>query len=590
MASDNDQNIYELFADTDSENEEEFEGFSNDDIENDENDNVDLENRHDLFDSDNWTNGRRDPHTEIPQFTENPGRNPDVSENATPLDYFNLFVNDNDFEQMASETNRYASQYFAKNPLLGRNSRFRKWVDTTAAEIKRFLALIFAMGLISQSDINEYWSTNPVTSTPFFPATMSRDRFLLLSSFFHLADNDSYIPRREPGHNPLYKLGPLYTNINNRLFSTYTPNKFLSLDEGMIPWRGNLSFRVYSPDKPIKYGLKAYMLSDATNGYVSKFKLYTGKTSDGPSSYGATYDLVMYLLRGLFLKGYSLYCDNYYTSPQLFWDLFDLGISATGTVRVNRRGIPQELKDKNLQNKGDIATMNNGPLECIKFKDGKPVYMLSTIHGSDLSVSHRRDTVNDTIIMKPNMVINYNKYMGGVDRSDQMISYTNNIVKSFKWWKKVIFHLLAIAVLDSYILFKSDNPTSNITHRTFRRKLVTELIENNPTQLNVRVGRPVKAPQQLARLSGRHFPSKIKGTGKKGNISRLCKVCNEAERNNADLSANKRRRPGHETRYECKDCNVSLCLEPCFQIYHTCQEYCLSYKIWKSANQPEEEE
>jgi hypothetical protein len=25
--------------------------------------------------------------------------------------------------------------------------------------------------------------------------------------------------------------------------------------------------------------------------------------------------------------------------------------------------------------------------------------------------------------------------MGGVDRSDQMISYTNNVVKSFKWWK-----------------------------------------------------------------------------------------------------------------------------------------------------------
>jgi hypothetical protein len=44
------------------------------------------------------------------------------------------------------------------------------------------------------------------------------------------------------------------------------------LDEGMIPWRGHLSFRVYSPDKPVKYGIRAYMLSDSTNGYVSKFK------------------------------------------------------------------------------------------------------------------------------------------------------------------------------------------------------------------------------------------------------------------------------------------------------------------------------
>jgi hypothetical protein len=38
------------------------------------------------------------------------------------------------------------------------------------------------------------------------------------------------------------------------------PHQNISLDEGMIPWRGNLSFRVYSPDKPVKYGIKACLL------------------------------------------------------------------------------------------------------------------------------------------------------------------------------------------------------------------------------------------------------------------------------------------------------------------------------------------
>jgi hypothetical protein len=50
---------------------------------------------------------------------------------------------------MATETNRYAEQYFQKNPNLSRCSRFRKWVSTTAAEMKRYLAFIFAMELIS---------------------------------------------------------------------------------------------------------------------------------------------------------------------------------------------------------------------------------------------------------------------------------------------------------------------------------------------------------------------------------------------------------------------------------------------------------
>jgi hypothetical protein len=55
-----------------------------------------------------------------------------------------------------------------------------------------------------------------------------------------------------------------------------------------------------------------------------------------------------------------------------------------GHSRQNRRGIPQTLKDNQLRNRGDIFVMNNGPLECYKYLDSKPVYMLSTKHGSSL--------------------------------------------------------------------------------------------------------------------------------------------------------------------------------------------------------------
>jgi len=96
-----------------------------------------------------------------------------------------------------------AEQYFENNQNRGTFSRFRKWQNTCASEIKCYIALILAMGIISQSDINEYWSTDAVTSTPFFPATMSRYRFLLITSFLHLANNDDFIPRENSGHNYL---------------------------------------------------------------------------------------------------------------------------------------------------------------------------------------------------------------------------------------------------------------------------------------------------------------------------------------------------------------------------------------------------
>lgn len=155
MAAGHDQNIYEIFiyeifADTDNEYDEEFEGFDDD-----ENMEV-FENMGDFFYPENWSEGRKDPLIEHVQFSENTGIKVQVANNASISDYFNIFVDSEDFEDMATETNPYAEQYFQKNPNLSRCSRFRKWVSTTAAEMKRYLGLIFAVGLISQSDINEY--------------------------------------------------------------------------------------------------------------------------------------------------------------------------------------------------------------------------------------------------------------------------------------------------------------------------------------------------------------------------------------------------------------------------------------------------
>ena len=50
--------------------------------------------------------------------------------------------------------------------------------------------------------------------------------------------------------------------------------------------------------------------------------------------------------------------------------------------------------------------------------------------------------------------------------------------------------------------------------------------------------------------------------------TRSCKVCVPAERRLNKNAGVKRKCPGHETSYECKDCNVAFCVDPCFGIYH----------------------
>ena len=57
-----------------------------------------------------------------------------------------------------------------------------------------------------------------------------------------------------------------------------------------------------------------------------------------------THAVVLKLLEGLEGRGHHIYTDNYYSSPALFGDLRHLGFCACGTVRMNRRGVPAEMK------------------------------------------------------------------------------------------------------------------------------------------------------------------------------------------------------------------------------------------------------
>lgn len=42
-------------------------------------------------------------------------------------------------------------------------------------------------------------------------------------------------------------------------------------------------------------------------------------------------------------QGYFVFFDNFYTSPALLKSLKELGLGATGTLRANRRGIPESV-------------------------------------------------------------------------------------------------------------------------------------------------------------------------------------------------------------------------------------------------------
>ena len=136
---------------------------------------------------------------------------------------------------------------------------------------------------------------------------------------------------------------------------------------------------------------------------------------------GITYDLVMDLTSDYHGKGFHIFMDNYYTSPTLFTSLWSVRMGATGTRKANRKGLPKKLKDVKVD-RGNLMVMHKENLMAAKYHDRKIVYLLSTVETATM-----RDTGRERRgerLRKPNVVMEYDKYMGGVDRADQMLNYT----------------------------------------------------------------------------------------------------------------------------------------------------------------------
>ena len=327
-----------------------------------------------------------------------PSRQANAANSVT--EHFRLFIDHNVIHSFCLETNRYANQ----NGVAG-------FQAVELEEMMAFIAMNIAMGIVNTSDVKDFWSTDPILSHPWFPSVMSRDRFLQIVYCLHLNNNQN-----DPGNDKLFKVRPLLDHIVRQCKKHYKPNCEVSIDEQMIGTKSRISFRQYMPMKPTaKWGIKVWVMADAVSGYCCNLQIYTGKEGNNVEK-GFASRVVKDLIENYQRVGHHLYIDNFYTFPQLFKDLLDNGTLACGTIRSNRKGFPVAVKDNVDQNDSLFlkANMTEGFMTAVHWKDKRDVFALSTIHGN---------AVGDDIPHKPELICEYNKYMGGVDHNDQLLVY-----------------------------------------------------------------------------------------------------------------------------------------------------------------------
>lgn len=409
--------------------------------------------------------GDRDVGNPLPGFT--PLRPPGIHfgqpllRNAMTraVDFFFLFFTADMINNICSHTNSYANEHIMEGSFRSYAQADGSWQDITPDEIKRLIAMLIYFGLVKVGNVDNYWSVKTLYHGLWARAIMPRTRFRALMALLHVVD-----PAAETPGDKLCKVESFIDYFKSRCLSLYQPRQNVAIDERMVKSRHRSGIRQYIKDKPTKWGIKLWVLADSSNGYTVDFDVYIGRAAGRDvSEYGLGYDVVLKLMQRFLNQGYHLFVDNFYTSLTLFKHLFTQGVPATGTVMESRRDFPPGLKNgkqwAKKKQRGSMRWDRDPPCLALQWVDNKVVSLLTTIDNANDSLQVTRKTKtagvwSTKVVPQPRTVNNYNKYMNAVDRSDQILATNNVLRKCMSWWKTLFFHLIDIAVVNSFILFK----------------------------------------------------------------------------------------------------------------------------------------
>lgn len=331
---------------------------------------------------------------------------------------------------------------------------------TDKVEIKALFGLMYYRGLMGMTKVKTSRLFENKIGHPVFGAVMSRDRFEFLTG--QLRFDDKATRKQRWSLDKFAAIRELFEKFNENCNKHLSPEEYLSLDETLYAFRGQIGIKQYNPKKPAKYGLLFQSINAVIFAYTYSICVVAGKPVSGngpfytPTVLSKVQRLVTDLERHVSLKGRNITTDRYYTSIALANWLLEKSITTIGTLMANRQGIPPVIKtltgreefsyhvlwEKETQDLSlhsyVVKTKSSGP---------KNILVLSTRDVPKVGI-----TKNDRK-QKPAIINAYNYTNGGTDIQDQRMSNYSTASKSKKWTRKVLSYLLDTARVNAQTIY-----------------------------------------------------------------------------------------------------------------------------------------
>lgn len=448
-------------------------------------------------------------------------------------DCLNLLLTDDVITIITHCTNIYITK-IAANFKRGRDANL-----TSNEEIKGCIGILYLAGVLKagRQNLFQIWDNSRGIGIEAIYLAMSLNRFRFLIRCLRFDDVNTRQQRKE--FDKLAPIRELFESLIKNFQANFTPSQYLTIDEQLVAFRGRCQFRQYIPSKPSKYGIKIFALVDVKNAYTYNMEIYCGKQPDGPFQVSSSAaEVVKRMVKRLEGTGRNITMDNWFTSVPLALDLLQKKLTIIGTIRKNKRELPEEFVIcRNRQINSSLFGYHKEKCTLVSYtpKKSKVVLALSTMH-HDMSIDG--DTGEKR---KPEIITSYNKTKGGVDLVDQLCAQYDVSRNSRRWPLTIFFDLLNICAINAYSLFKANNVTTTIRRREFLQDIALQLLNplmkkrlessNTPSHIKLRIKTLLKIederPRELYVRNSTIGRCHICGRGRNKSTRKWCSTCNQ---------------------------------------------------------------
>lgn len=409
---------------------------------------------------------------------------------------------------------KYSNQNIERKNL----SRSKKIKTLNKSTLFSYLAIYSYFAIVPIVNVKEAWSKNE-TSQNEIKKIMSYQHFNDINQIIDVTSPNDYI------NDKIKNEIKIFIYVSNITLKAYYPLQKLSLDESIVPFKGNLKNPAYFPMKSHSRGMKIYTIAESSSGLCLSQVVCSHKST--------ILEICTILTKKFKDRNHLLFTDNFYTSVALCKKLMEFKIYLCGTIRKFRGEPKFFVSESKKLKRGECLIIQKDKINLTAFYDKKVVKMLSNFHNHEMQAPETPNSTNKNKTPKPSKpicILDYNLNMGGVDLMDQHLTNYDFLRKTRRWKTKFCLYVFKILLHNAFICFKKSS-NKKIIHSEFMisafRYFKKNGIKNNLDK------------------TIHHLPVFVETRSR-------CSYCPERK----------------STTYKCESCNVFLCVKNCFYEIH----------------------